>query len=180
MQNNYLTVIEGNTIRTYNMDDKDKWTVGRPSTESIPDISFHSRTISRNHGVFNNTDGIWFYVDGYGKNGTIYNGKKLVQKNKRRSKPILLNDNDVLILGGDNTPVIDPRTVFILYTNGISEFNWRILNTDNAYDITFMTDEEEQTLHASRKGAVVRLGNNIAIYMGDITYVSGDIRIAYN
>ena len=42
----------------------DKWCKG-----SIPK--------SRKHGRFENMDGIWFYLDNNGKNGTVYNDKHI-------------------------------------------------------------------------------------------------------
>ena len=66
---NSLVVIENGQLTTYSLDDRVTWEVGRPSKENIPDIKLHSATVSRQHGRFQNMDGIWFYVDRMGKNG---------------------------------------------------------------------------------------------------------------
>ncbi|MCR5303208.1 MAG: FHA domain-containing protein, partial [Lachnospiraceae bacterium] len=72
---NSLIVIESGSQTTYYLDDRRVWNVGRASKDNVPDIRLHSTTASRKHGKFENIDGIWFYLDSNGKNGTVYNGK---------------------------------------------------------------------------------------------------------
>ena len=74
---NHLIVIENGKLQNYPLDNKLLWEIGRPSKENHPDIRMYSATVSRKHGKFVNRDGCWFYVDGYGKNGTVYNGKHI-------------------------------------------------------------------------------------------------------
>ena len=83
---NNLIVIENGMLSTYQLDDKNVWEVGRTCKDNVPDIKFHSSTVSRKHGRFQNMDGVWFYIDGNGKNGTVYNDKKNQKGNTWKSK----------------------------------------------------------------------------------------------
>ena len=64
---NSLIVIENGKLTDYRLDDKLVWEVGRPSRDNNPDIILHSVTVSRQHGKFQNIDGMWFYLDKKGK-----------------------------------------------------------------------------------------------------------------
>ena len=74
---NNLIVIENGVLKSFSLDDKQIWEVGRPTPGNIPDIPLYSYTVSRKHGKFQNMEGIWFYLDLKGKNGTIYNEKHI-------------------------------------------------------------------------------------------------------
>ena len=66
---NSLIIIENGQIKTYDLDNKTEWYLGRPSKNNIPDIKLHLNTVSRKHGKFQNIDGVWFYMDYNGKSG---------------------------------------------------------------------------------------------------------------
>lgn len=72
---NNLVIIESGQLIEYALDDKNIWEIGRPTKGNIPDIKLYSTTVSRKHGKFENMEGIWFYIDYNGKNGTFYNHK---------------------------------------------------------------------------------------------------------
>ena len=97
---NSLVVIENGQLTTYCLDDKLIWTVGRPSQDRIPDIRLRSTTVSRNHGHFHNTDGVWYYIDSNGKNGTVFNKKHVTLNKHRKVMPIELHDGDTMVFGG--------------------------------------------------------------------------------
>lgn len=103
---NHLIVIENGKRTVYRLDDKAAWEVGRPSPLNAPDIRLYAATVSREHGRFQNIDGVWFYLDYNKKNGTAYNGKKITAGLNGRVKPVLLSDGDILTFGGgtDMTP----------------------------------------------------------------------------
>ena len=69
---NTLIVIENGQLTSYDLDNRLIWEVGRPSKDNLPDIKLHSLTVSRKHGRFQNIDGMWFYLDKNGKNGTVW------------------------------------------------------------------------------------------------------------
>lgn len=97
---NSLVIIESGQIITYALDEKDAWEIGRPTKNNNPDIKMHSPTVSRKHGRFHKMDGIWFYLDYNGKNGTVYNHKHLSAGIGGRIKPVLLSDGDTFVFGG--------------------------------------------------------------------------------
>ncbi|MBE5916010.1 MAG: FHA domain-containing protein [Pseudobutyrivibrio ruminis] len=98
-QENLLLIEEDNHEYRICLDNRISWSLGRPSNENIPDIILNSRTVSRKHGKFQNMDGIWFYLDFNGKNGTIYNDKLLEPGINGRMKPIMLKNGDEFIFG---------------------------------------------------------------------------------
>ncbi|MCM1186519.1 MAG: FHA domain-containing protein [Lachnoclostridium sp.] len=97
--NNFI-VIENGQLTVYPLDDKIAWEIGRVSKENRPDIILHSTTVSRKHGRFQNVDGVWFYLDYNGKNGTVYNQKHITSGLNGRVKPVVLKDGDVFVFGG--------------------------------------------------------------------------------
>lgn len=175
--NNSLIVIENGQIRTCLLDDKRKWSIGRPSKDSKPDIKLYSSTVSRNHGSFVNTDGIWFYVDGNGKNGTVYNKKRITTGLNGRIKPVILSDGDVLVFGGGEQEVINSATVWTMFTKRELDTLWQVVDTKGYEEISFLDGHKEIVYRKPDKGTVVNMENGLAIYMGDITYLSGNISV---
>lgn len=174
---NSLIVIENGQLTTYSLDDRVEWKVGRASKENIPDIILHSSTVSRQHGCFKNMDGIWFYVDGNGKNGTVYNGKYVTPGIRGRVKPITMNNGDILIFGGDKEPVINSKTVWTMFSERITEERWRTECTKELNKIMFTDGKQSTVYEKPAKGTVVEKENGMAIYMGDITYLAGDMSV---
>lgn len=113
-QNNILKIIEREKERICVLDNRDVWEIGSMSKNNFPDIMLRPLTISRKHGKFQNIDGVWYYQDYGGKNGTIYNGKK-IRAEDGTIKPVKLSDGDILVLGGGEEPVVCPQTVWIYF-----------------------------------------------------------------
>lgn len=176
-RSNNLVVIENGLISTYLLDDKLQWSIGRPSGENKPDIRLHSSTVSRKHGSFHNMDGIWFYIDGNGKNGTVYNKKRIKAGINGRVKPIMLSDGDIMIFGGGDEEVINSSTIWAMYTSKSIDSLWRVVDTKEQNDLLFMDVTNERRYHKPEKGLVIEMNSGIAIYMGDITYLSGNIEL---
>lgn len=174
---NSLIVIENGQISTYLLDDKLQWSVGRPSKGNMPDIRMYSTTVSRKHGVLQNMDGVWFYLDGNGKNGTVYNKKRIKAGINGKVKPVMLSSGDVLVFGGGEEEVINSTTVWSLFSDKVLDLLWRVVDTKGCREIVFCDGHKEIRYHAPTKGMVVTLENAMAIYMGDITYLSGDMEI---
>ncbi len=174
---NNLVVIENGKLTSYELDNKLKWTVGRDTPEKSPDISLSTLTVSREHGYFENKGGIWFYMDNYGKNGTVLNGKHLIEGLGGKVKPVMLADGDVLIFGGGEQAVINNKTVWAMFTEHNHGYEWRVEETKGYNELSFLSLGQEKTFDQPEKGTVVRLENGVAIYMGDITYINGDMTV---
>lgn len=176
-KSNNLVVIENGQLSSYFLDDRLSWEVGRESKDNLPDIRLHSTTVSRQHGRFQNIDGIWFYLDKMGKNGTVYNGRHITPGLGGRVKPILMKDGDILIFGGGEEPVINCKTIWAMFSERLIDERWRVEDTKGLRKLSF-TDGNRSTIYNEPvKGTVVEKDNGIAIYMGDITYLAGDIRV---
>ncbi len=175
---NSLIVIENGQLTYYCLDDRIIWEVGRPSKDNVPDIRLYSTTVSRKHGRFQNTDGMWFYIDKNGKNGTVYNGKHVEPGIGGRAKPISLKDGDILIFGGDKEAVINSRTIWAMFCERVFDECWRVEDTKNFKKIIFTNGRQSTTLSDPEKGTVIELEDGVAIYMGDITYIIGNIAVA--
>lgn len=177
-KNSNLIVIENGQISTYLLDDKLQWNIGRPSKENKPDIKLYSTTVSRKHGSFRNMDGIWFYVDGNGKNGTVYNKKRIKAGLNGRVKPVMLSDGDILVFGGGDEEIINSATIWTMFSNRDFDELWHVADTKGYEEVAFHDGHREIRYHKPEKGMVVNLEKGIAIYMGDITYISGNVGIS--
>ena len=128
---NNLIVIENGQLSSYLLDDKLLWDIGRPSKGNKPDIKLYSPTVSRKHGRLQNIDGMWFYIDKKGKNGTVYNGKYVTTGIRGRIKPIFLSSGDVLIFGGGEEPTINCKTIWSIFLQNDFEERWSFLYNSN-------------------------------------------------
>jgi pSer/pThr/pTyr-binding forkhead associated (FHA) protein len=173
MHGNNLIVIENGQLVSYALDDKLVWDVGRPSKDNMPDIRLHSATVSRRHGRFQNIDGMWFYYDKNGKNGTVYNGARMKQGIRGRVRPVALKDKDVLIFGGGEEAVINSRTIWALFSEKTFGGPWRVEDTKGLTKLTFSDGEQRTMFEKPGKGTVIEMSGGMAIYMGDITYLTG-------
>lgn len=174
---NNLIVIENGQLTNYTLDDKLVWDVGRASKDNMPDIRLHSTTVSRKHGRFQNIDGTWFYLDKNGKNGTVYNGKHVTAGIRGRIKPITLNDGDILIFGGGEKAVIDSRTIWALFSERGFDDRWRVEDTKGLVRLSFTDGDDITKLDKPEKGAVINKAHGMAIYMGDVTYLAGNMAV---
>lgn len=174
-RNNNLIVIENGQLRTYMLDDKLEWEVGRPSKENKPDIKLYSATVSRRHGRFQNMDGVWFYLDYYGKNGTVLNNKHLEAGMQGRKRPVMLKDGDIFIFGGGMEAVINSKTIWAWYSTKYYGEEWRMVVSRNEGDVLFSDGESETTLRNPPKGTIVEKEKGLAIYMGNVTYLLGEM-----
>jgi pSer/pThr/pTyr-binding forkhead associated (FHA) protein len=173
MRSNNLIVIENGKLDTYMLDDRTVWEVGRPSRDNIPDIVMRSPVVSRKHGRFHNMDGLWFYLDLYSKNGTTYNGKRLMPGLHGRGKPVMIKDGDVFVFGGGDRGVIDRRTVWGMYRTGELDRDWRVVDTEGLSKLRIYCGDELMEMKNPMVGSVVDNEYGLAIYMGNVTYLNG-------
>ena len=177
---NNLIVIENGKLNTYLLDTRSFWEVGRPSRDNIPDIRLHSTTVSRRHGKFQNMDGIWFYVDYNGRNGTVYNDKKMSTGIKGRAKPVMMSDGDVFVFGGGDEAIIAPKTIWALFTTKSYEGDWRKVNSEGCTKLMVINGNRKTRLENPQRGEIVRYEDGMAIYMGNVTYVIGPLEVMGN
>lgn len=174
---NRLVVIYEGQIAEYCLDDKTVWNVGRPSKDNFPDIEMCSATVSRKHGKFQNMNGVWFYVDNSGVNGTVYNGKHITKNSWGQIKPVLLNDGDIFIFGCGDEPVINADTVWAMFNTGGSDGVWRKADTGGRHIITFKCGDRTITKQDPAVGTVFGNDSGIVIFMGDTIYMTGEISL---
>lgn len=174
---NSLIVIENGQLRTYTLDNKLCWEIGRPTKENNPDIKLRVPTISRKHGKFQNIDGNWFYMDHKSKNGTVYNDSPIKPGIKGRVRPVALSSGDILIFGGKEEAIIDSKTVWALYLTEGFDGEWQVEDTKGIDKLIFVSGEDMTRLNKPDKGTVVDKDGGIAIYMGDKTYLYGQIEV---
>ena len=180
IRKNNLIVIENGHLSTYLLDDKLEWSIGRISKDNCPDIELHAPTISRKHGKFRNVNSIWFYYDGNGKNGTIHNKKPVKPGINKRTKAIMLNPGDILILGCGETENINYKTVWTRYSDKYFDEVWNVVDTKGYEEISFISGNQITNYNKPAKGTVVESDSGMAIYMGDVTYVVGDMKVKNN
>lgn len=175
---NSLIVIENGILTTYELDNKNTWELGRTSKDNVPDIRLHTLTVSRKHGTFQNTDGVWFYLDHNGKNGTVYNGNHIDPGLKGRVRPVMLSDGDVFVFGGSKEEaVINGKTVWAMFMSHSLEDCWRVVDTKGLEEMGFDDGHSVSRFHNPDKGTVVEKDYGIGIYMGDVTYLNGDMEL---
>ena len=174
---NRLIVIENGKLSIYTLDDRLSWELGRPTGSNHPDIELLSSTVSRRHGKFQNTDGYWFYVDYNGKNGTLYNGKQITTGRSRQLKPVMLSDGDVFLFGGAEGAAMNCKTIWAMFTNRSYEEEWKVVDTQGCESITLTDGTDRICVDHLYKVMVIEEKDGFGIYMGDLTYLIGDIRI---
>ena len=177
---NNLVLIEGGKLRVVCLDDRLEWKLGRGTSESRPDICLHSNTVSRKHGTFMNMDGYWFYLDENGKNGTIHNGRQITKGIGGRIKPVMLENGDIFIFGGGADAGVSSRTIWAMYYEYSLDNDWRIEDTHDLINLSFSDGKESLHVFKPGKGTVVDLDDGMAIYMGNTTYINGNMKVTGN
>ena len=175
----FLIAIEDNRISFYPLGQKKIWSVGRPSKDIVPDIKLNSAAVSRRHGKFQNMDGYWFYIDGKSKNGTFHNDRRISTGIGGRTKPVILEDGDIFLFGCGQTPVINNKTAWAVYlAAGYDDIeNCRIEDTSSFEDICLTDGKNITKLSNLKEGTVIKQSDGMAIYMGNITYLIGKMKI---
>lgn len=178
MKNN-LIVIENGQLNTYVLDDRLSWEIGRPSKDNKVDIKLFSATVSRKHGTIQNMDGIWFYLDHNGKNGTMYNHKHIKVGINGRIKPIMLEHGDTFIFGvGEGATAHNCKPVWAMFSTCGYDERWRVVDTKGVTKLTFTDDDGSTGMENPEMGTVVERSQGMAIYMGDTTYLVGNINLS--
>ena len=172
-----LLIIENNQLSTYRLEDRSTWQIGRITMTNQPDIPLHLPTISRNHGFFENMDGFWFYIDNNTTNGTLYNKTPMLPDTFGRRKPTFLAHGDVLVLGTREPSAIPESTVWAFYFDNVCTDDWRIAYTGNCASLIFSDGTLTSCYTLLQKGMVDIKPNGLAIYMGEYTFLHGNMTV---
>lgn len=172
-----LIVIENGQLYMYHLDEKNVWEIGRVTKNNCPDIALHTMTVSRKHGCLQNMDGIWFYLDYHGKNGTVYRDRHIEAGLHGRVKPIMLTDGDVLILGGGKEAVIDSRTVWMLFSTSCYGEEWKKEDVKVIHHLMIKNEAEVMEWEKPTIGTVLTRKTGMAIFMGDAVYLIGKMEL---
>lgn len=179
MSSGNLIMIENGHLEEISLEGKNVWEVGRPTEDSHPDICMHTRTVSRRHGKFKNIGGCWVYVDYNTKNGTVRNNKRIRpnKSSKASPVPVMLGEGDTFIFGSGDDGLICPKTVWATFTMKHFPGGWRVIDTKNMHRLVFVDGEKAIKQEQLVRGTVLSGTYGMAIYMGDITYLTGNVSV---
>ena len=97
-----------------------------------------------------------------------------------RIRPVMLEDGDVFVFGGGKEEVINYKTIFGLYITKEFDENWRVVDSKGYTQIKFVNSDKVTILNKPEKGTVIKKEDGIAIYMGDLTYLIGEMEMVGN
>jgi len=120
-----LVVLEDGEIRCYRLSQKKEWSFGRQTAENTPDVPMRSQIVSRQHGIFFNLSGEWYYRDEGSFNGTWHNGKKLKMETGGKAYSVKLADGDIIRIDSGNLEHPDGRGVYILFAMSTADVEWK-------------------------------------------------------
>ena len=87
-----------------------------------------------------------------------------------------MKDGDIFIFGGDE-PVINNKTIWAMFSERKFDERWRIEATKGLNRLSFTDGCQSTVYNEPVKGTVVEKDDGIAIYMGDVTYLIGNIAV---
>lgn len=73
--------------------------------------------------------------------------------------------------------IVNYKTIWAMFSEKDFSDRWRVEDTRDIRKISFEDESEITVLEKPVKGTVIEKNNGIAIYMGDVTYLAGDISI---
>jgi hypothetical protein len=111
------------------------------------------------------------------KNGTVYNGKHIETGRGGRVKPILLSSGDIFFFGGGREAIFSPQTIWARFSTDSYSDTIQVEDTMDEDLLVFMDGEKQIRLERPEKGTVVEGESGMGIYMGDMTYLIGDMRL---
>lgn len=108
-----IIVVDNHEIRFQSLTGHTYWSVGRETASNLPDIVLSSPIAGRKQGAFAYIGEEWFWIEGEGRNGTYYNGEKIVVGRRGRIRPRILENGDILQI--DSPDFASSAGVFILF-----------------------------------------------------------------
>lgn len=174
---NKLILIESGRIKEYNLDEKTKWTIGRQTEDNMPDIPLSLKTVSREQGVFEVNNGIWFYTDLNSLNGTYLNGKKISAGFDGRRFPKVLEDSNTLVFGSGDSYFLSGFLVFAVFIKKDYEEDWRIYDISNRDEFEINDGAGSTKLADLSHYAFQRTDNGMFLVSGDLLFLKGSINL---
>lgn len=125
-------VLENGFVRSFPLDERRIWSLGRivPGTE--PDIPFNSKIVSRSHGRLISVDGDWYFEHLSRTNGTYHNGIKINYSDDNASRTVKLKDGDILRIDSDDFDKPEARGVWMMYSKECIGNRWFEANLNRA------------------------------------------------
>ena len=143
-----LVVIEQGQIRTCRLNTEAKRTVGRRTPTAAPDISLISPIAGRHQGELACLAGEWFWINGESRNGTYYNGRKIEPDGDGNTRPIKLDNGDVLRI--DTPDFRSPNGVWMLFTtDGVGE-EWTFYSMKDKDEVVIGRDPSQSRIAIQR------------------------------
>ena len=174
---NTLLVIENGLTTLYSLDNRLEWNLGRTSTGNSPQVPLHLPTVSRKHGRFVNIDGYWFFFNESDERRTTYNGQYVKKAYAGRKRPIMLRDMDCLVYGSTLDDLESVNNVVSFYFEKTYEGGWKTVDTKGKKRFAISCDGISEEYQNPMCGILLDSMNGRVIYMGDYSYVTGDVEL---
>ena len=140
-------------------------TFGRYYNGPECDIKVQSAIVGRRHGefVYDDSEGVYYYIDNNSLNGTYINGVKLERYNERGSRAFRLTDGDIIRVDRKTLNMPHPEAVIMIFCTSLRyDESWRLFDTSRLVNITIGRGENNVVrltdLAASREHAILRRG----------------------
>lgn len=123
-----VIVLEGEKLKTYPLDTRPEWSFGRQDPSGVrkmPDIAVSSKIVSRMHGWFQTSGGVWYFTDNVDNtNGTYHNGKKIDRPIPGQSISVRLRYGDVLRVDTAEFDNTNDQAVLLFFTTAEEKGIW--------------------------------------------------------
>lgn len=120
-----LVVLEGGAVRSFPLEMKNKWIIGRATPELQQDIILESKIVSRQHGYIQNIDGEWYYIEQGSLNGTYYNGNRIPVGENKKSDAVKLKNGDILRIDSQDLENPETRGIWMMFTTESIGNQWK-------------------------------------------------------
>ena len=114
-------------------------TFGRLYEGELCNITVQSAIVGRRHGefVYDESEGVYYYIDNNSLNGTYINGTKLQKFNERGSRAHRLTDGDIIRVDRKTLDKPHPEAVIMIYCTSLRyDDSWTMFDTNRLVNIT--------------------------------------------
>ncbi len=170
-----LVILEGGSVRSFPLEGKQVWKIGRKNPESENDIELESKIVSRNHGRIQNIDGDWYYIESGSLNGTYYNGNKITANDNNDFDAVKLSNGDILRIDSDSLDNPEERGVLLLFTTEGIGNQWKSMTLRKKETVFGRYDECDVVIplpYISGRHMVIMKKNN-EYYLMDCNSMAG-------
>ena len=138
-------------------------TFGRIYNGPMCSITVQSAIVGRRHGefVYDDSEGVYYYIDNNSLNGTYINGVKLERFNERGSRACKLTDGDIIRVDRRTLNSPHPESVIMIFCTSLRyDEHWKLFDTGRLINVTIGRGENNvirlTDLAASREHAFLR------------------------